>query len=74
MDSYLVGVQENLCEREEQVEEEPHVNHLDVGGLGQLVAHVDEHCCQDLRKKQRRHICIKSSLSRAINQNSNIPT
>ena len=45
MDSYLVGVQENLCEREEQVEEEPHVNHLDVGGLGQLVAHVDEHCC-----------------------------
>ena len=27
----------------EQVEQEPHIHHLHVGGLGQVVAHIDEH-------------------------------
>ena len=31
----------------EQVEEEPDVDHLDIGSLGQIVADVDEHRCQD---------------------------
>ena len=37
----------NLYERNQQVEDEPDVHHLDVGGLGQVVAHIDEHCCED---------------------------
>ena len=34
---------QNLYEREQEVEDEPDVNHLDVGGLRQVVRHIDEH-------------------------------
>ena len=39
-----VRVDENLNERKEKVEDEPDVNHLDVGRLWQVVRHIDEHC------------------------------
>ena len=39
-----VCVDENLNEREQKVEDEPDVNHLDVGRLWQVVGHIDEHC------------------------------
>ena len=31
----------------EQVKEEPDVDHLDIGSLGEIVTDVDEHRCQD---------------------------
>ena len=42
-ESVHVSVKENNNEREEEIEEQPHVNHLHVGGFGQIVTHVDEH-------------------------------
>ena len=38
-----VGMEQDDDEGQEQVEQQPHINHLHVGGLGQVVAHVDEH-------------------------------
>ena len=38
-----VCVDKNLNERKQEVEDEPDVNHLDVGRLGQVVRHIDEH-------------------------------
>ena len=38
-----VGRHQDVVERLDQVEEQPDVDHLDVGGLGQVVADVDEH-------------------------------
>ena len=40
-----VGVDQNNNEGVEQVKQEPHINHLHVGGLWEIIAHVDEHCC-----------------------------
>ena len=40
-----VGMQQHNDEGQEQVEQQPHINHLHVGGLGQVVAHIDEHRC-----------------------------
>ena len=37
------GVDKDLNEGKEKVEDEPDVNHLDVGGLRQVVRHIDEH-------------------------------
>ena len=42
-ESVHVCVDENLNERKEKVEDEPDVNHLDVGRLWQVVGHIDEH-------------------------------
>ena len=36
-------MEENLYEGQEKVEDEPDVNHLDVGGLRQVVRHIDKH-------------------------------
>ena len=36
----------------EEVEQQPHIHHLHVGGLGQVVAHVDEHCSQHQHRGQ----------------------
>ena len=33
----------NLNKRKKKVEDEPDVNHLDVGRLWQVVGHIDEH-------------------------------
>ena len=38
-----VGVKQHHDEGVHQVEQQPHVHHLHVGGLRQVVAHVDEH-------------------------------
>ena len=43
----------DLNKRNEQVEDEPDIHHLDVGGLGKVVTHIDEHRCQD------QHGCVK---------------
>ena len=48
-----VSRHQDVVERFDQVEEQPDVDHLDVGGLGQVVADIDEHCCED---QHRRHI------------------
>ena len=42
-----VGVDQDYNEGVEQVKQQPHVNHLHVGGLGQIVTHIDEHRRQD---------------------------
>ena len=44
--SIHVGVNEHHNEGIKQVEQQPHINHLHVGGLGQVVANVDEHRSQ----------------------------
>ena len=44
--SVHVGVEKDNDERKEEVEEEPHVHHLHVGSLRQVVAYVDEHRSQ----------------------------
>ena len=38
-----VGVQENFNEWKEQIEDEPDVNHLDIGGFRKVIGHADEH-------------------------------
>ena len=38
-----IRVDENLNERKQEIEDEPDVDHLDVGGLGQVVRDIDEH-------------------------------
>ena len=42
-ESFNVSLQENVNKWLEQVEQEPDVNHLDIGGLGEVVTYVDEH-------------------------------
>ena len=41
-----VCVYQHHNEGVEQVKQEPHIHHLHVGGLGQVVTHVDKHRCQ----------------------------
>ena len=38
-----VGVDQDLSEWKKEVEDEPNVDHLDVGSFGQVVGDVDEH-------------------------------
>ena len=38
-----VGVDQDLDEREQQVEDQPDVDHFDVGRFRQVVRHIDEH-------------------------------
>ena len=40
-----IGVQTNFNERNQQVEYEPDIHHLDVGRFGKVVTHVDKHRC-----------------------------
>ena len=44
--SVHIGVQQDYDEGLEQVGQEPHVNHLHVGGLWKVVTYVDKHRCQ----------------------------
>ena len=46
----------NLNEGKQEVEDEPDVDHLDVGRLGQVVRHIDEH------GRQHKH-CFSKELS-----------
>ena len=39
--------EEHLCERDQLAEDEPDVDVLHVGRLGQGLHHGDENCCQD---------------------------
>ena len=48
-----VGRHQDVVERLDQVEEQPDVDHLDIGGLWQVVADVDEHCGEN---QHRCHI------------------
>ena len=48
-----VGGHQDVIEGFDQVEEQPDVDHLDVGGLWKIVADVDEHCCEN---QHRCHI------------------
>ena len=42
-ESVHVGVDENHNEGVKKVEQQPYIHHLHIGGLGKVVAHVDEH-------------------------------
>ena len=42
-----IGSHQDVIEGLDKVEEEPNINHLDVGGLGQVVADIDEHGGED---------------------------
>ena len=48
---------EYVVEGLDQVEEQPDVDHLDVGGLGEVVADVDEHRSENQHRRniQRDH-------------------
>ena len=35
--AHLVGMKEDLCEGQDEVENQPDIHHLDVGGLWELV-------------------------------------
>ena len=50
---------ENLDKGKEEIEDEPDVDHLDIGSLREIVTYVDEHCCQD---QHYRHIQGNNSL------------
>ena len=45
-ESVHVGVKQHHDEGVEQVEQQPGIHHLHVGGLGQAVTHIDKHRCQ----------------------------
>ena len=53
LETVHVGRHQDVVERLDQVEEQPDVDHLNVGGFGKVVADIDEHCCED---QHRRHI------------------
>ena len=53
LEAVHVGRHQDVVERLDQVEEQPDVDHLNVGGFGKVVADIDEHCCED---QHRRHI------------------
>ena len=42
-----VGRHEDVVERLDQVEEQPDIDHFDVGSLRQVLADADEHRCED---------------------------
>ena len=44
---------QDVVERLDQIEEQPDVDHLDVGGLGKVIADIDEHSSEN---QHRRHI------------------
>ena len=44
--SVHVCVNQNYNEGVEEVEQQPYIHHLHVGGLGKIVAHIDEHRSQ----------------------------
>ena len=48
---------QDVVEGLDQVEEQPDVDHLDVGGLGKVVADTDEHCSENQHHRdiQRYH-------------------
>ena len=48
-----VGGHQDVVEGFDQVEEQPDVDHLNVGGFGKVVADIDEHCCEH---QHHRHI------------------
>ena len=48
-DSIHVGMEQHHYEGVEQVEQQPGIHHLHVGGLGQAVTDVDEH------RRQHQH-------------------
>ena len=56
-DTVHVSRHQDVVERLDQVEEQPDVDHLDVGGLWKVVADVDEHCCENQHRRdiQRDH-------------------
>ena len=41
---YPVCVKQDFKERYSEVEDQPHINHLDVGGFGKALRHRDQHC------------------------------
>ena len=43
LESVHVGVEKNNDKGKEEVKEKPHIHHLHIGGLWQVVAHVDKH-------------------------------
>ena len=46
-----VGVEQDQDEGHQQVEDQPDVNHLHIGCVGQIVAHADKH------GRQHKHCC-----------------
>ena len=44
---------QDVVEGLDQVEEQPDVDYLDIGGFGKVVADIDEHCSEN---QHRRHI------------------
>ena len=53
LETVHVGRHQDVVEWLDQVEEQPDVDHLDVGSLGKVVADIDEHRGKN---QHRRHI------------------
>ena len=63
-ESVHVGVQEHNDEGVQEIEQEPGINHLHVGGLRQAVTHIDEHRC---KHQHRGEVHSYDSLENHIN-------
>ena len=63
LETVHVRRRQDVVEGLDQVEEQPDVDHLDVGGLGEVVANVDEHRSENQHRRniQRDH-CFKEEL------------
>ena len=57
LETVHVGRHQDVIEWLDQVEEQPDVDHLDVGGLGKVVADIDEHRSENQHRRniQRDH-------------------
>ena len=53
LETVHVGRHQDVVKWFDQVEEQPDVDHLDIGRLGKVVADIDEHCSEN---QHRRHI------------------
>ena len=62
-----VGRHQDVVERLDQVEEQPDVDHLDVGGLRQVLADADEHRGEDQHHRHvQRYHCFKEELLEVV--------
>ena len=57
---FNIGLEKNVSEGFEEVEDEAGVNHLDIGSLGEIIAHADKHGGKDQHYGDvERYYCFK---------------
>ena len=62
-----IGRHQDVVEGLDQVEQQPDVDHLDVGGLRQVLADADEHRGEDQHHRHvQRYHCFKEELLEVV--------